>query len=97
MAGVPGLDHGVFAHAQAQPLAGFDTVVAEVAVARQPDTAFEHGQLAAEAAEVDSLAGGQCQRGVGCGATGAQFGVRIHHQSPAFGETIIVAPAGKIQ
>jgi hypothetical protein len=97
MAGVPRLDHGVLADGQAQPFAGFDTVVAEVAVTRQPDTAFEHRQLAAQAAKVDGLASRQRQRGVGVGAAGVQFGVRIHHQSPGFGVAIIVASPWIIQ
>ncbi|MEO8059932.1 MAG: hypothetical protein ABI671_16585 [Burkholderiales bacterium] len=97
MAGVPRFDHGVFAHAQAQPFAGFDAVVAEVAATRQPDAPFEHRQLATKAAEVHGLAGGQGQRGVGGGAACVQFGVRIHHQSPAFGDAIIGVIAVIIQ
>ncbi|MDP3821088.1 MAG: hypothetical protein Q8R33_06375 [Burkholderiales bacterium] len=96
-AGVPRFDHGVFADGQTQPFTGFDAVVTEVAVTRQPDAAFEHRQLAAEAPEVDRLTRCQRQRGVGPGPAGAQFGVRIHHQSPAFGAAIIGVTAGIIQ
>jgi hypothetical protein len=97
VAGVPGLDHGVFADRQTQPFTGFDALVTEVAVTRQPDAAFQHRELATEAAEVDRLAIGERQRGVGSGAARVQFGVRIHHQSPAFGAAIIGVPAGIIQ
>jgi len=56
-------------------------VVAEVAVARQPDAPVDHDQLAAEATEVQGLSGGEALNG--------PVRLRIHHQSPVFGVTII--------
>ena len=47
-----GVQHNAGADGQAQPFAGLDDVVAEVAVTRQPDAPGHHDQFAAEAAEV---------------------------------------------
>jgi hypothetical protein len=76
LAGACRLDHRVVADSQPQPLAGFDDVVAEVAVARQPDAAFDNRELAAEAAQVQRLARGKAAKG--------RNRLRIHHQSPVF-------------
>jgi hypothetical protein len=57
-------------------------MVAEVAVARQPDAPFDHGQLAAQAPEVQGLSGSEALKG--------PVRLRIHHQSPVFGIAMIV-------
>jgi hypothetical protein len=57
-------------------------VIPEVAVARQPDAPFDHGQLAAQAPEVQCLSGSEVSKG--------PVRLRIHHQSPVFGIAMIV-------
>jgi hypothetical protein len=64
-------------------------MVAEVAVARQPDAPFDHGQLAAQAPEVQGLSGSEALEG--------PVRLRIHHQSPEFGIAMIVRWTGTIQ
>ncbi|MES2099185.1 MAG: hypothetical protein V4569_05145 [Pseudomonadota bacterium] len=64
-------------------------MVAEVAVARQPDAPVDHDQVAAEATEVQSLSGGEALKG--------PVRLRIHHQSPVFGMAIIGLQARRIQ
>jgi hypothetical protein len=63
-------------------LTGLDHVVAEVAVARQPDAPFDHGQFAAQASEVQGLSGSEASKG--------PVRLRIQHQSPVFGMAMIV-------
>jgi hypothetical protein len=98
---VPGADHGVLGHAQAHALAGFDEVVAEVTVARQPDPALQHAQLAAEPAQVHGVAGVDAKRraacGAGRGAAKVPIELRIHHQSPVRNITMIILATWKIQ
>jgi hypothetical protein len=50
-------------------------MVAEVVVARQPDTAFDDRELAAEATQRQGLAGVHA-------SGGGPIKLRIHHQSP---------------
>jgi hypothetical protein len=68
-------DHAVLADRQAHALAGLDDMVAEVVVARQPDAAFDHRELTAEAAELLCMTRREAQHAV-------TIELRIHHQSP---------------
>ncbi|HKX43544.1 MAG TPA: hypothetical protein VJO99_20460 [Burkholderiaceae bacterium] len=86
---VPGFDHGVLPGDQAQPLAGFEAMIAGVAgmaAASEPDAAFQHRQFAAAWGEADRAAGYQPagvrgRRGRE-GQQRARGQLRSHHQSP---------------
>jgi hypothetical protein len=85
-------DHRVFADGEPHALAGFEDVVAEVVVARQPDAAIDHGEFAAETAEMCRVARVHLKRpAMEC------LELRIHHQSPALGVAIIGLVACVIQ
>jgi len=58
-------------------------MIAEVVRPRQPDTPFEHGQLAAQTPQMGRIAA-ELE-----GSAMKQLELRIHHQSPAFGIAII--------
>jgi hypothetical protein len=70
-------DHAVLADRQAHALAGFVKMVAEVVVAGQPEAAFHHRQLTAEASELLCVARRKAQQAV-------TIELRIHHQSPGW-------------
>ncbi|MEP7294837.1 MAG: hypothetical protein ABI702_01520 [Burkholderiales bacterium] len=72
----------MLADRQPDALARLVDEVAEVVVARQPDAALEHRQFAAEAAQLHGLAGDHTLGTV-------PIELRIHHQSPVWGEAII--------
>jgi hypothetical protein len=88
-AGPGGFDHRVLADREAHAFAGLDEMVAEVAVACQPDTRVDSRQLAAEASEAQRLTGSEALEG------GVRL--RVHHQSPVLRVGMIVVPAQTIQ
>jgi hypothetical protein len=89
-------DHGVFVDREPHLLAGFDEMIAKVAVACQPDFALNHRQFTAQTPEVHRFTGldkvgratnGECAL-ASCRARFRACSVdrlhlRIHHQSPA--------------
>jgi len=94
---VPGTDHGVLGHTQAHALAGLDEVVAEVAVAREPDPALQHAKLAAKPAQVHGVARIDAVGGADRSQTCVPNQWRIHHQSPVRHIAIISLVTWKIQ
>jgi hypothetical protein len=64
-------------------------MVAEVAVAGQPDPSVDHDQLAAEASEVQRLSGNEAAKG--------SVRLLIHHQSPVVDIAMIVVQPRTIQ
>jgi hypothetical protein len=83
------LDHRVVAHADAHALAGLDHMVAEVAIAGQPDAAVDHREVTTEPPEPPCLAGSEFP--------GVPLELRIHHQSPVLRVVMIVTFACTIQ
>jgi hypothetical protein len=69
--GPRGFDHRVLAGAQQHALPGLDEVIAEIAVAGQPEAAIDRGEFAAEPVQTQGLARSE-----------GLFELRIHHQSP---------------
>jgi hypothetical protein len=72
-------------------------VVAEVAVARQPDPALQHAQLAAEPAQVHGVAGIDAVGGADCSQAWVPIEWRVHHQSPVRHIAMIDLATWKIQ
>jgi hypothetical protein len=91
---LPGLDHRALGPVDRDVCATAEHMVVRVTVARQPDAAIEHGQLAGTVADEGAAAGRQVQV-TGCETV--QSGLRIHHQSPGGDEAIFVAEAPVVQ
>ncbi|HEY8707857.1 MAG TPA: hypothetical protein VIM34_07640 [Burkholderiaceae bacterium] len=63
-------------------MARLDEVVAEVAIAGQPDAALDHAEVATEPVQAHRLPGTEPMQ--------SSIGLRIHHQSPVSRLAIIV-------
>jgi len=67
-------------------------VIAEIATARQPDAPFDDGQVTTQSAEMCRVARVHLK-----GPAMKHLELRVHHQSPALGVTMIVVVACAIQ
>jgi hypothetical protein len=85
-------DHRVVVGREAQPMSGLDEMVAEIAVARQPEPTVDDRQVAAQPIQANGLAGVHLE----CPAM-EPLVLRIHHQSPALRIAMIGALACEIQ
>jgi hypothetical protein len=107
LAGAGRFDDRAFVDPEADLLARLDEVVAQVAVAGQPDATAEHRELAAEPIETHRFGGGNAQQftiaRVGHrrwqleGPAMKHLELRIHHQSPVCDVAIILDDGLAIQ
>jgi hypothetical protein len=67
-------DHHVLVDAEPHALTGFEDVVAEVVVARQPDAAIDHGEFATQTAKMCRVARVHLK-----GPAVKHLELRIHH------------------
>jgi hypothetical protein len=77
-----GLDNDVLGRRRAPTLTRFQHVIGGVAIARQPDAAIDHGNLAGPRADADRLPCQKPQAAVPPGCAKVRKLLRKHHQSP---------------